>query len=215
VAIKLLRHARLDGVGATPYDDDMPSTATVWTVGHSNHDFESFVELLRVGSVTHVIDVRSFPYSRHAPQYNREQLAAAIDALGLQYVFSGLALGGRPRRDDHYDADGHALYSEMAREPDFQRAIESLSRGANETPLALLCSCGRPDECHRRLLVGKVLCEHGLTLRHILPDGSVRTETEVQLASTSQESLFGHDAMPWRSTRSVSHRRRLSASSVA
>jgi len=194
----------------------MASIATVWTVGHSNHSFETFAALLGHEAVSHVIDVRSYPYSRHAPQYNREALAPAVEACRMRYVFLGLALGGRPRRDEHFDAEGHALYGEMAREPDFRAAIERLAHGAAQHRLALLCSCGRPDECHRRLLVGKVLCEHGVTLRHILPDGSMRIESEVPLAPPAgQDTLFGHDASVWRSTRSVSHRRRLSASSAA
>jgi hypothetical protein len=78
----------------------------------------------------------------------------------------------------------------------------------------LLCSCGQPQECHRRLLIGKVLCDNGAELRHILPDATVLTERSVSTGETVPESLFGHDEQSWRSTRSVSHRRRLSASSA-
>jgi hypothetical protein len=79
----------------------------------------------------------------------------------------------------------------------------------------LLCSCGQPDECHRRLLVGKVLCDRGAELRHILRDGTVRTERSVALrAPEHQAALFGDDVESWRSAQSVSHKRRLSASSA-
>jgi uncharacterized protein (DUF488 family) len=203
-------------VGAEPYHDWMAASSTVWTVGHSNHDFERFFGLLQVESVSHLIDIRSFPYSRHAPQFNREELQSAVEARGLRYVFLGLALGGRPQRQEHFDSEGHALYAAMAQEPAFCRAIERLASGAAANRLALVCSCGRPDECHRRLLVGKVLCEHGVTLRHILPDGSVTSESTVPIAPPNgQDSLFGHDVALWRSTRSVSRRQRLSVSSAA
>jgi hypothetical protein len=103
----------------------------------------------------------------------------------------------------------------MADEPRFQDAISRVVEGAAGHRLCLVCSCGRPDDCHRRLLVGKVLCERGLELRHILPDGSVCPESEVSIAPAGgQDPLFGHDSSVWRSTRSVSRRRRLSASSV-
>ncbi len=188
--------------------------STVWTVGHSNHDLEAFVALVQGHQVDYLVDVRSHPYSRFAPHFNREELQATMEGRGVRYVFLGLELGGRPQRDDQLDAKGHALYGMMAREPAFTGAIDRLLRGASEHRLALLCSCGQPRECHRRLLVGKVLCERGAELRHILPDGDVVVERSVELGDTNaQDTLFGHDELSWRSTRSVSRRRPLSASS--
>ena len=97
---------------------------TVWTVGHSNHDVEVFLALVRRHRVAHVVDVRSHPYSRYAPHFNRDELQASIEACGIRYTFLGSALGGRPRREDQLDADGHALYDRMAMEPAFNEAIE-------------------------------------------------------------------------------------------
>jgi uncharacterized protein (DUF488 family) len=194
----------------------MQSPPIIWTVGHSNHDFEAFVTLVRRHRIAYLLDVRSYPYSRFVPHFNREELRAAIEARGIGYVFLGLALGGRPQREEQFDAEGHALYGEMAREPAFTEAIERLPRGASEHRLALLCSCGEPRACHRRLLVGKVLCDRGAELRHILSDGSVLSESSVALdGDPAPDTLFGHDEPLWRSARSVSRRRRLSASSHA
>jgi uncharacterized protein (DUF488 family) len=194
----------------------MGVSQTVWTVGHSNHDVETFLALVQRHQVAHLVDVRSHPYSRYAPQFNRDELRASIEACGIRYAFLGSALGGRPRREDQLDADGHALYDMMAAEPTFNEAIDGVLRGASEHRIALLCSCGAPHECHRRLLVGKVLCDRGAELRHILPDGNVLSERTVQLRDDhAQDMLFGHDELPWRSTRSVSPRRRLSVSSYA
>jgi uncharacterized protein (DUF488 family) len=157
----------------------------IWTVGHSNHSFERFAELLRGERIEGVVDVRSYPYSRIAPQFSREHLDEALRRIGVGYLFLGNELGGRPLT------------------------------GCRARRLALLCSEGKPDECHRRLLVGKVLAESGVQLRHILPDGVVQQENSVSLAAKNgQESLFGEEAA-WRSTRSVSHKRRLSTSSAA
>ena len=193
----------------------MLSPPVVWTIGHSNHDLEAFAALVQRHAIGYLVDVRSYPYSGFAPHFDRDELQAAMEARGVHYLFLGLALGGRPQRDEHFDAEGHALYGEMAQEPAFMEAIDHLMRGAFEHRLALLCSCGQPRECHRRLLVGKVLCDRGAELRHILPDGSVVTECSVPLTQSGlQDALFGHDAPPWRSARSVSHRRRLSASSA-
>jgi uncharacterized protein (DUF488 family) len=192
----------------------MNELAALWTVGHSNHDFDAFAGLLAAQEIEFVVDVRSYPYSRFAPYFNREDLQPALAQLGIRYVFMGEELGGRPGLDEHYDADGHALYSRMAESPRFRRAIDRLVDAASKHRLALMCSEGDPHECHRRLLVGKVLAERGVALRHILPDGAILTETNVQLGDESaQRSLFGGNEQPWRSTRSVSQKRRLSTSS--
>jgi len=194
----------------------MKSPLIVWTVGHSNHDLEAFAALLRSHHIAYLVDVRSYPYSRFASHFNREELRATIESRGIRYVFLGLALGGRPQLDDQFDDEGHALYGKMSQEPAFTEAIDRLLRGASEHRLALLCSCGQPRDCHRRLLVGKVLCDRGAQLRHILPDGSLLTERSVALTENrAPDSLFGDDEPTWRSTQSVSHRRRLSASSRA
>jgi uncharacterized protein (DUF488 family) len=194
----------------------MGVSQTVWTVGHSNHDVETFLALVQRHQVAHLVDVRSHPYSRYASQFNRDELRASIEACDIRYTFLGAALGGRPRHEDQLDAEGHALYDRMSMEPTFSDAIDGILRGASEHRIALLCSCGVPHECHRRLLVGKVLCDRGAELRHILPDGDVLSERTVQLRDDhAQDMLFGHDELPWRSIRSVSPRRRLSASSHA
>jgi uncharacterized protein (DUF488 family) len=187
----------------------------LWTVGHSNHAFDRFAQLLLAERIEFLLDVRSFPYSRYAPQFNRDELQDSLPALGVRYLFLGEELGGRPTREEHYDPEGHALYGPMSEERPFRDAIERLIAGARRHRLALLCSEADPRHCHRRLLIGKVLTDRGVQLRHILADGTVWVEDAVALSDhEAQCSLLGEEE-PWRSTQSVSHRRRLSTSSTA
>jgi uncharacterized protein (DUF488 family) len=174
---------------------------TVWTIGHSNHGWERFAELLTTAPVELVADVRSYPHSRVAAWSNRAKLESALQRIGVKYVFLGDALGGRPAYEDMYDDAGHALYGLMAAQPHFQLAIEHLLALARKRRTAVLCSEGDPTHCHRRLLVGRVLCEHGAKLEHILPDGSLRREQQVRL---SPDALFDDS---WRSARPVEVRR--------
>jgi uncharacterized protein (DUF488 family) len=193
----------------------MNTAPTVWTVGHSNHEFEHLIQLLRGERIEFVIDVRSYPYSRYSPQFNRETLKASIARHGIRYAFFGEQLGGRPTQEEHYDVHGHALYGPMSEQKPFRKAVQRVIDGARSHRLALLCSEADPEHCHRRLLVGKVLTEQGIELRHILADGSIHTEQAVALpADHAQCSLLGEEE-PWRSTQSVSRRRRLSTSSPA
>jgi uncharacterized protein (DUF488 family) len=192
----------------------MPPLA-IWTVGHSNQSFEAFARLLFDERIEVLVDVRSFPYSRFAPHFNREELALALREHDIRYGYLGEELGGRPTNEAHYDEDGHALYGPMANEPAFRQAIDRLIAGARDHRVAVMCSEADPRSCHRRLLVGKVLAERGVELRHILRDGSVKVEDDVSIDQQGQGALFGTEEAVWRSTQSVSRRRRLSASSAA
>lgn len=187
----------------------------IWTIGHSNHQFETFASLLMGERIEFVADVRSYPYSRFAPQFNREAFQLALRERGIRYLFLGEELGGRPSRDEHFDSEGHALYGPMSEGPEFREAIGRLVSGANDHRIAIICSEADPLACHRRLLVGKVLADRGLELRHIRADGSVAVEHQVRLDPSDQSSLFDEGAEAWRSTQSVSHRRRLNTSSAA
>jgi len=188
---------------------------TIWTIGHSSQSFEAFARLLLGEEIDVVVDVRSFPYSRFAPHFDREDLAPALRERGIRYGYLGEELGGRPAKEEHYDQDGHALYGLMAKEPAFREAIDRLVAGARDHRVALMCSEAEPRCCHRRLLVGKVLAEQGVELRHILRGGGVEVEQDVSIDPQGQAALFGTEEAVWRSTQSVSRRRRLSASSAA
>jgi uncharacterized protein (DUF488 family) len=194
----------------------MSPDLAIWTVGHSNHDLDGFTRLVAGQQIEFLVDVRSFPFSRFAPHFNRDEIEAASAQRGVGYLFLGAELGGRPTRDEHYDAEGHALYGLMAEDQTFTAAVDRLISGVRRHRIALLCSEGDPQSCHRRLLVGKVLTERGVELRHILPDGTVRIERSVPLTDDDPQcSLLQDEQTTWRSTQSVSHRRRLSASSSA
>ena len=89
---------------------------TIHTIGHSNLSAESLVEMLKRRGITEVIDVRSTPYSRHVPQFNRENIRATLERNGAGYTHMGDSLGGRPQEERLYDRDGRANYSLMAQE---------------------------------------------------------------------------------------------------
>jgi uncharacterized protein (DUF488 family) len=184
----------------------------VYTVGHSNHTQAAFLDLLRLHKIEVLIDTRSAPYSRFAPQFNREALKAAIVKQGLKYGFYGRELGGRPEGEDFYDAQGHVLYSAVALSPLFQEGLARLLSGAEKYRVALLCSEEDPNVCHRRLLVARVLEGLGVEVSHIRGDGRLESECELRAAEMQQKaaqpSLFDVDeeAQAWRSLQSVSRK---------
>jgi uncharacterized protein (DUF488 family) len=177
----------------------------IWTVGHSRHEMSALVDLLRRHRIDVVADIRSHPSSRHNPQFNRKNLQSSLLAAQIEYVFLGQELGGRPPEPEFYDAKGHVLYSAVAKSDRFASGLERLLTGAGTYRVAILCSEENPEHCHRRLLVGRVLADRGVTARHIRGDGSVISEDDLgRLAQdTAQGALFGQEAAAWKSARSV------------
>ena len=95
---------------------EAPKTNPIHTVWHSNLSAESLVGMLKRRGITQVIDVRSTPYSRYVPQFNRNNIRVTLERNGTGYTHMGDALGGRPQDDRLYDRDGRANYELMAQE---------------------------------------------------------------------------------------------------
>jgi uncharacterized protein (DUF488 family) len=155
------------------------TTVEVLTIGHSALPYERFLELLRHYSVTAVADVRTAPYSRHSPQFNKDTLRNELRHDGIAYVFLGQELGGRPK-DKQLFCEGVADYEKMARVADFAKGLDRVVEGAKKYRIAMMCSEHDPLDCHRCLLVGRALHEHGIAVRHILSDGSVVDQAAIE-----------------------------------
>lgn len=166
---------------------------TIWTVGHSTHEFPVLLSALRVSDIEVVTDVRSQPFSRRNPQFNRERLRATLADAGLRYVFLGAELGGRPPEAEFYGDDGHVRYGAVARTGRFDSGLQRLLDEAGNHRVAILCSEENPARCHRRLLVGRVLVGRGVDVVHIRGDGSVVADQQLgpYPPDVSQDSLFG------------------------
>ncbi len=186
---------------------------TLYTVGHSNHSEEKFLELLHQHGIEVLVDVRSQPFSRYNPQFNESNLKLAVEAVGIRYLFMGEELGGRPEGEELLDDDGRALYHRMAESPKFQAGIERLERGAGEHRVAIMCSEENPAVCHRHLLVTRIISGRGIDVLHIRADG--RLETEDQIAPPEKQGvLFAElEDESWKSLRSVSPKHRPPSSS--
>jgi uncharacterized protein (DUF488 family) len=160
---------------------------TVYTIGHSHHPLERFLLLLAQHGVEVVADARSRPYSRFAPQYNRERLTESLEAASIRYEYWGQAVGGRPPDPALYHggqlpskgADPlHALdYAKVAALPAYQEAIAGLLAEAGSKRVCLLCAEEDPARCHRHHLIAQSLMERGARVLHIRGDGRVEEAT--------------------------------------
>jgi uncharacterized protein (DUF488 family) len=150
----------------------------VLTIGHSARSLEDFIALLREHDVTHLVDVRRFPHSRHNPQYNMETLPDALRAAGIGYTWLE-ALGGRRRaRPDSVNTGwrnssfrGYADYMET---PEFAAALKTLMKLAADERVTLMCAEVVPWRCHRSLIADALLVR-GFLVEDIIDAGEART----------------------------------------
>lgn len=174
----------------------------IYTIGHSNHAIEHFIALLQQHGIRALADVRSTPYSRFHPQFNRERLQASVAAGGIRYVFLGEELGARSKDPACQDQNGRVSYAKLARTPLFRRGIERLQTGMQQHRIAIMCAERNPLECHRTFLVARELEKVGVQVTHILHDGALesnrqalrRLATDLKLADAdlfrSEEQLI-------------------------
>jgi uncharacterized protein (DUF488 family) len=157
----------------------------LFTIGHSNHSLEKFIRLLEDNGIMVLVDVRTAPYSRYNPQFNKENLESALPQRGIQYAYAGKYLGGRPSDPTCYKgrvlpAEGvdylHEVdYPEVMQRQWFVQGIDRLLELADEQTTAIMCSEENPAECHRHHLIAQFLiAEHPeVDVRHIRGDGAV------------------------------------------
>jgi len=154
------------------------SKQTLMTIGHTTHELDAFVAMLKQHGVTAVADVRSQPYSRRLEQFNRENLAAELASAGIGYVFLGDELGARREEAECYDGD-RADYRRIAELPKFRAGLDRLREGAARFRIALVCAEKEPLDCHRTVLVCRHLRDE-FQILHILDDGTTEGHAQTE-----------------------------------
>jgi uncharacterized protein (DUF488 family) len=157
----------------------------ILTVGHSNHEERTFLELIRGAGVELIADVRANPRSRY-PQFNRSALAGTMKAAGIGYAPLGADLGGR--REPQADSVNTALeegpfrgYADHMASAQFDAGIGMLEDLARERRTAIMCAEADWTRCHRRL-IADALVVRGWRVHHLGPDGSLAPHELSELA---------------------------------
>jgi len=180
---------------------NMTAPLRIWSVGHSNHPLEEFINLLTKAEIETVVDVRSQPYSRYTPHFNGPALASSLAEAQIGYVFMGDSLGGRPPEPSMYDEEGHVLYSEMATSERLLNGVNTLLDLASRGSVAMMCSEESPLACHRRLLISRVLDE-GVEVIHLRAKGEMISEVAftAEIEAKNPPTLFQDEEVKvWRS----------------
>ncbi len=150
------------------------------TLGYGSRSKEEVLALLNRYRIDYLIDVRSTPWSRYRPEFSQDRLARSLRDQDIRYVFMGAELGGRPDDPDCHDEEGRVDYRACENRQLFREGIARLCGAwAAGHPVALMCSEGRPEDCHRTKLVAVALVKVGVDIRHIDENGTLRSHDEV------------------------------------
>ena len=164
----------------------------VHTIGYGSRTLDDFVAVLKAHGIAYLIDVRSAPYSRFKPEFSKNALEVYLREQGIRYIYLGDKLGGQPDDPTCY-ADGKVIYDEVRQRSFFQEGLARVEAAfGRRLRVVLMCSEGKPEQCHRSKLIGQALLEQGIPVTHIDENGELVSQADVINELTDgQLSLFG------------------------
>ena len=172
--------------------DDREIAERIWTVGHSTHELDAFIRLLRRHSIELLADVRTVPKSRRMPWFWGEELAQSLPGAGIGYRhFRDLGGFRRPRPDSPnggWRVEAFRGYADNMASGSFQRALAALIEEARSRRTAIMCAEAQWHRCHRRLLSDALLVR-GFEVCHIGSSGSVEPHRLTPFAQVEGDRL--------------------------
>ena len=169
----------------------------IYSIGHSNHNIEDLISLLASNKIEFVIDVRSAPYSKLHPHFNKNSFEVYLKNNKMRYLYFGGSLGGRSHvKDDYFN--GRVIYKRLAAKEEFKSAIKQIVKISSQHKIVLMCSEKEPLECHRTLLISQEIQKIGMSVLHIHSNGRIESQEEIlqrllKIWHLEAPDLFGTD----------------------
>lgn len=152
----------------------------IYTIGHSSYTHEQYLKLLIRYSINCIVDVRSIPYSKYVPQFNREEIKEFLKLNSIYYIFMGKELGAR-REDKGLYTNGYLDFEKTSKSMSFIKGIERVKDGVEKGyKIALMCKEKDPIDCHRNILVARQFFKQGFKVTNILENGSIETQEHLE-----------------------------------
>ncbi len=151
----------------------------IYTIGHSNYDANQFIKILQSYSIEIVVDIRSAPYSKYCRQFNKKTIDQALNNNGIKYLFLGKELGARPESPECYEQN-RIQYDKLKETELFRQGIKRIKDSTSKHIAVLMCSEKDPTNCHRTILVSRVLKGEGVEVKHILDENITVSQNEIE-----------------------------------
>ena len=153
----------------------------IFTIGHSNYKVEKLIDMLRYYNINCVVDIRGTPYSKYNVQYNKETIRDTLIKEGFVYIYMAKEFAAKRENKVSYNKEGYSDFEKVIYEEEFKNGIERLKNGCKKGyRIALLGAMQDPIRCHRSILVGRELVQHGFNVKHILDDYSIAYQEDIE-----------------------------------
>ncbi len=177
----------------------------VYTIGHSSYKQDYLFILLNKHDINCVVDVRSMPFSKYAPQYNRDEIKRFLHSKGIQYIFMGKELGARREDNTLYESDGILSFEKTSKTMSFISGIERIKAGIEKGyRIAIMCTEKDPMDCHRNILVARQLYKQKYDVLNILENGYTESQDHLEkrlldlyFPTRNQRTLFDLASMEY------------------
>lgn len=150
---------------------------TIFTIGHSTRPIDEFIELLKVNSITQLVDVRTIPKSRHNPQFGQEEVKKSLEKAGIKYLYlkdlGGLRPAVKESINDAWHNKSFRNYADYMQTDEFRYGLEKLINLSREDTAVIMCAEAVPWRCHRSLISDALLTQN-IQVFEIIGQGNVR-----------------------------------------
>ena len=156
----------------------MDDVRPLLTVGHGTLTEEAMLDLLHGAGVELLIDIRTYPGSRHNPQHRQEELARWLPAGGVEYRWEKRVGGRRKGRADSRHPglrhEAFRAYADHMETPEFRAGLDEVLAAAGAVGTAVMCSETVWWRCHRRLLADAAILLRRTPVLHLFHDGRLQ-----------------------------------------
>lgn len=159
----------------------MHSHFQIYTIGHSNHSIDYFLELLEAHQIQCVVDVRSIPKSGYNPHFNKDNLRATLQTNHKMYLSFAKEFGAHRHEEEVLNENRKVIYAKVHQSPDFLAGVERLRKGLQKGyKIALMCAEAEPLPCHRFSMISSFLHQNQFEVWHILKDKMLLSHQEAE-----------------------------------
>lgn len=157
------------------------------TFGHGTASADELAALIRGAAIDLVADVRSVPKSRRLPHVWAGEMAAWVPELSGAAYAACPALGGFRKRNPGsanvaLRHPAFRAYADYMMTPPFFAALDELLARASQARTAVMCSETLWWRCHRRLIADAATLLRGVTVRHLMHDGTLHIHVPMSAA---------------------------------
>lgn len=153
----------------------------LFTIGHSNYEVNYFINIVKKYKINCIVDVRSIPYSKYSPQYNKENIKKLLKINKINYIYMGKEFGAMRTAKTLYTKEGYVDFEKVKYDKDFKLGINRVKVGVEKGyNIAFMCSEKNPTDCHRCILIGRTFKELGYNIINIIDENKYKLQNDIE-----------------------------------